>query len=193
MLLGKFITLYGINGIGKTTQANLLVKYLNQHQKKAEYLKYPIYNLSPTGPIINEYLRQKNKFNLSSREIQIIFTLNRTQFQSELKDKLQQGINIIAEDYTRTGIVWGMANNVDQKFLKIINLHLIQEDMSILLDGTPFNNSLNQKHLYEKNNSLIKRARTIFIQFAKDNQWPIISADQPIEKVHQQIIKSINL
>ncbi|HHD92172.1 MAG TPA: hypothetical protein ENL06_00930 [Candidatus Portnoybacteria bacterium] len=86
-----------------------------------------------------------------------------------------------------------MANNIDQEFLKIINSHLIQEDMSILLDGTPFNNSLNQKHLYEKNNSLIKRARTIFIQLAKDNQWPIISANQPVEKVHQQIVMSINL
>ena len=190
--IGKFITIYGINGIGKSTQSKLLVDYLLQQKKKVEYLKYPIYDLSPSGPIINEYLRQKNKFNLSPREAQIIFALNRTQYQSELKNKLANGFYIIAEDYTQTGIIWGSVNGVSQNLLKTINSHLIREDLSILLDGVPFSNSLNKNHLHEKNEFLIKKARTTFVRLAKSSHWPIITANQPIELVHHQIIKIVD-
>ncbi len=190
-LMGKFITIYGVNGVGKSTQSKLLVDYLLKQKKKAEYLKYPIYSLSPSGLILNEYLRQKNKFNLSPREAQIIFTLNRTQYQSELQKRLNCGTIIVAEDYIQTGVAWGVANGISQKFLETINSHLIRENLSILLDGTPFSNSLNKNHLHEKNEFLIKKVRTTFVHLAKSNHWPIIAANQPIKLVYHQIIKIV--
>jgi len=48
---GKFIVLYGINNLGKTTQTRILVDKLKLHGLKAEYLKYPVYDLAPSGPI----------------------------------------------------------------------------------------------------------------------------------------------
>ena len=42
---GKFIVIYGVNNLGKTTQANMLVQKLKASGLKAEYLKYPIYDL----------------------------------------------------------------------------------------------------------------------------------------------------
>ena len=40
---GKFIVLYGINNLGKTTQAKFLVEKLQSQGLRAEYVKYPIY------------------------------------------------------------------------------------------------------------------------------------------------------
>src|SRR3989344_7041055 len=105
--IGKFIVIYGINNLGKSTQAKILVEKLGQEGFSAEYLKYTIYDLKPSGPIINDYLREGNRDNLSPREIQILYTMNRYQFESRLKDKLSQGVNIVAEDYTGTGLAWG--------------------------------------------------------------------------------------
>ncbi|MEI7621681.1 MAG: hypothetical protein WCJ51_04055, partial [Candidatus Moraniibacteriota bacterium] len=46
MKQGKFVAIYGINGIGKTTQVDLLVKYLKSIGKKASRLKYQFMTLS---------------------------------------------------------------------------------------------------------------------------------------------------
>ncbi len=58
---GKFIALYGVNNIGKSTQTNLLVQRLLTAGVRVEYVKYPIYDLDPTGKMLNEILRGKKK------------------------------------------------------------------------------------------------------------------------------------
>ena len=70
---GKFIAIYGINGIGKTTQIELLVKYLKLAEKDAHKLKYPIYDLKPEGPFIYKYLRDpkfRKRNELSTHQLQ---------------------------------------------------------------------------------------------------------------------------
>lgn len=130
---GKLIVLYGINNLGKSTQAKLLVEKLKTEGLKAEYLKYPIYNLSPSGEILNDYLREGNFYDLHSREAQIIYALNRTQYQDILIKKLEAGIHVVAEDYKGTGIAWGLGAGVSEVFLKSINSHLIDEDLVFFL------------------------------------------------------------
>ncbi len=58
---GKFLALYGINNIGKSTQTNLLVQRLLVAGVRVEYVKYPIYDLDPTGKMLNEILRGKKQ------------------------------------------------------------------------------------------------------------------------------------
>ena len=117
---GKFIVFYGINNLGKTTQAKRLVDNLNRDNIKAEYIKYPIYDLPPSGELINGYLRQGNPFNFNPRELQILYAFNRTQFQATLSAKLDQGIIIVAEDYIGTSLAWGAGSGVNPVFLKLI-------------------------------------------------------------------------
>ncbi|MHB8904210.1 MAG: nucleoside/nucleotide kinase family protein, partial [Patescibacteria group bacterium] len=143
---GKLIVLYGINNLGKSTQAKLLVERLKANGYKAEYLKYPIYDLNPSGVILNDYLRNGNSYELSAKEAQIIYALNRTQYQAELIDKLRAGINIIAEDYRGTGIAWGLGAGVDENFLKKINSHLVPEDLVFLFDGDRFRQAIENNH-----------------------------------------------
>ena len=84
MTKGKLIVFYGINRLGKSTQAKLLVERLKSINKKSVYLKYAIYDLEPSGKLINSYLRESNPYNFSSREFQILQVLNRQQFESNL-------------------------------------------------------------------------------------------------------------
>lgn len=184
---GKFIVIYGINNLGKTTQAKLLAEKINSSGLKAEYLKYPIYDIEPSGRLLNNYLREGNQYNLTPREAQIIYALNRTQYEKELLAKLKNGINVVAEDYTGTGIAWGIGAGVDEDFLKYANSHLLKEDMAFLFDGARFKNSVENNHKHEINDSLINKVRGAHIKLGKEYGWIKIDANQAIKKIHSEI------
>lgn len=184
---GKLIVLYGINNLGKSTQAKLLVERLKANGYQAQYLKYPIYDLAPSGNILNDYLRNSNPHNLHSREAQIIYALNRTQYQSELIAKLQAGINIVAEDYKGTGIAWGLGAGVDEKFLKNLNSHLVNEDLAFLFDGDRFRQAIEKNHKHENNDDLTNKVRWAHLKLQEEYGWIKINANETIETIHKKL------
>ncbi len=188
---GKLIILYGINNLGKTTQAKMLVHKLIMHGFKAEYLKYPIYELPPTGVVLNNYLRGGNFFNLSPREAQIFYAFNRTQFEKKIEKKLEEGVNIIAEDYTGTGLAWGIGAGVDEMFLKYINSHLLKEDLAFLFNGERFEHSTEKGHRHENDNELINNVRKIHLKLGQEFGWKKINANLSVEKIHEQLWQGV--
>ncbi|MDP3953933.1 MAG: hypothetical protein Q8Q06_00770 [bacterium] len=181
---GKFITIYGINGIGKTTQTTTL------HSRIGGLLiKYPIYDLAPSGPILNAYLRKGNPYKLTPREAQMFYAMNRTQYEPRLIQSINENHAkyIIAEDYTGTGIAWGIGTGVDKKFLLEINSHLLKEDISIVMIGERFETGVEKDHKHEKNLELTRRVNDIHLELAKEFGWHIINANQSKEKVHKDI------
>jgi len=192
---GKLIVFYGTNNLGKSTQAKILIERLKEKNIEAEYLKYPIYDLAPSGPVLNDYLRNGNPYNLSAREAQIIYCLNRTQYQKTLEEKLNSGINIIAEDYTGTGIAWGMGAGVEQEFLENINSHLLKEDIALLFDGERFKEAVEKNHKHERNDEFSQKVRKIHLDLGKKYNWEMINANLTIEEIShiifEKIIKSL--
>ncbi|MDD3711544.1 MAG: hypothetical protein PHP37_03035 [Patescibacteria group bacterium] len=180
---GKLIVFYGTNNLGKSTQAHILIEKLNKLGIPAQYLKYPIYDLEPSGIILNKYLREGNPYNLSAREAQIIYTLNRTQFQEKLEKYLNQGLNIITEDYTGTGMAWGMGAGIEEDFLQEINSHLLKEDLAILFDGERFKNAIEKNHKHEEDEEFSQKVRQIHLDLAKKYGWKIINANLSIEEI----------
>ncbi len=184
---GKLIVIYGINNLGKTTQAKILVEEIIKQGLNAEYLKYPLYNLAPSGTIINDYLRKGNSNNLSAREFQIIQILNRTQFQPILKQKLNSGINIVAEDYVGTGIAWGVGAGVNANFLSNLNSHLINPDLCFYFEGQRFLDALEKNHKHETDNELTLKVKKAHEILAKEFGWIKINANETIDEIHQKI------
>ena len=184
---GKFIILYGINNLGKSTQAKKLVERLDAEGFKTEYLKYPIYDLEPSGLMLNNFLRQGNYYSLSPREAQIIYALNRTQYEKTLLEKLEDGINIVAEDYVGSGLAWGIGSGVDENFLKTINSHLLKSDLAFLFDGERFQEAIEKTHKFENDKLLIDNVREIHKRLGSEYGWINVNANLTIEQVHQVI------
>src|SRR5476651_1712670 len=99
---GKFIVLYGANNLGKSTQVEMLIQSLEDKNIPVKKLKYPVYDLEPTGPRLNAVLRQGLK--LPEEEVQELFAQNRRDYQEKLQKDLDDGYWIISEDYKGTGI-----------------------------------------------------------------------------------------
>ena len=188
---GKFIVIYGINNLGKSTQAKLLVDRLNEAGIKAKYLKYPIYQIKPSGVIINNYLRNNNTYKLSAREAQTIYAINRSHFEPELKRLLDSGVNIIAEDYTGTGLAWGLAEGISWEYLMHINSNLIKEDLAFLFDGQPHKNQTKTNHLYEKNESITNYSRETHLRLADEFNWIKVNANQAIREINDKLFKFV--
>lgn len=187
MKKGRLIVFYGINNLGKTTQAKKLVERLEKEGKKAKYLKYPIYDLAPSGPILNNYLREGNTYKLSPREAQIIYAFNRAQYQPELEKDLEKGINIIAEDYWGTGVAWGIGAGVDKDFLLRINQQFIREDLALLFVGERFTSGLEKDHKHETDEDLIKRVDEAHSELAREFGWLQVDANGTVEQVTEQV------
>lgn len=188
---GKLIVFYGTNNLGKTTQARILIEKLKDLGIKAEYLKYPVYNLEPSGPIINSYLREGNPYNLSAREAQLIYIINRSQYQEELKRKLDSGIYIIAEDYVGTGIAWGVGAGIDSSFLEKINSFLMKEDLAILFDGERFKEAIEANHKHELDDEFSRKVKQIHLDLGKKYNWKKINANLSIEEISEIIFSEI--
>ena len=188
---GKFIVLYGINNLGKTTQAERLTNNLNSKGIKTEQIKYPFYTIQPTGSIIYDYLRSGNPFELTPTEIQIMYAYNKTQYAPTLEKKLAGNVNVVAEDYVATSIAWGTGAGVKRELIEKMNDHLRTPDIGILLDGKRFMKSVEKGHTHEENDSLTKKVRTIHQELAKENDWRVIDANQSRDMVEEAIFNEV--
>ncbi len=186
-----FIVLYGINNLGKTTQAKRLVEQLNKEGHPAQYLKYPIYDLEPSGPLINAYLRGGNPYALSPREAQLLYVLNRTQAEPAIKKKLKEGISVVAEDYIGTGLAWGIGAGVDETFMKKINTHLVREDISFLFEGTRYTDATEGTHKHETDDALLQTVQDVHKKLGGEYEWISVDANQTLETIHSFVWQQV--
>lgn len=186
---GLFIVLYGTNGVGKTTQALKLLERISKEKAPcAQYMKFPNYELLPTGPRINDYLRKKNPENLTTEEFQVLCAENRRDAGWRIKKILAEGGIIVAEDWTYGGIVWGIATGIPTERAYDINEGMLLEDIAILLDGEPFSAGKEKEHTHEKDDNLLLRVRKTYrLIAAEKKEWKIVSSNQSEDKAHTDI------
>lgn len=186
MANGKFIAVYGINGIGKTTQVEKLVEHLKSLGKNAARLKYPVYDLEPEGPFIFKYLRdpefRKNN-ELTTDELQLRYVENRRRYETELKKRLADGEWIVAEDYMGTGIAWGLTWGGNLEYLEAINKELREPDLSILMHGERFLTAVEKDHRNEMESERIQICKNFHLLLAEKFGWEKVSANQSIGQV----------
>ncbi len=190
MKKGKFIAMYGTNGIGKTTQTERLVAFLQAQGKNASRLKYPIYDLETEGPFIYKYLRDpkfRAKNELSTHALQKKYADNRKRYEKELKKRLKNGEWIVAEDYLGTGIAWGLTWGGDLEYLEKINAKLFQADLSILMHGDRFITAIEKDHRNEMDADRIKICKSFHFMLSRLHKWNIVNANQSVQKVQYDI------
>jgi dTMP kinase len=194
MKKGKFIAIYGTNGIGKTTQTEKLVDFLKSKGKNVVRLKYPLYDLEPEGPFIHKYLRDpkfRKKNKLTTHELQKKYADNRKRYEKELKKRIKNGEWIVAEDYTGTGIAWGLAWGGNLEYLEAINKDLYKPDLAILMHGSRFLTAVEKDHRNEMETERIQICKNFHLLLAQKYDWEIINANQPVKNVSEDMNKIV--
>ena len=190
--MGKFITFYGINNIGKTTHVKMLTDRLRREGHDALSLKYPVYDIAPSGPFLNQVLRgAEGAQKISEEELQLWFTVNRFQFQPTLEQYLRDGKIVIAEDYVGTGVAWGSTKGADEAWLETLNAPLLKSDFSIFLKGERSLRAEEDSHLHENNHDLAARVAATLDRLSKQHGWHVIEVREKKEETAEVIYSAV--
>lgn len=193
---GRFIAFYGMNNLGKSTVIPGVIDFLTSKGIRVGFIKYPIYNLEPTGPRINAYLRGKNPEGLNPLEAQVLYYANRLGYQGELKRRLRNREWIVAEDYKGTGIAWGVirssSKDLSAVLMERLNMGLWEPDLSILLDGERFRTGIENGHLHEDTSpEEWNKGRLIFQELSCKYGWRVLKSDQPEHDVLADAVRIV--
>ncbi len=115
---GKLIVIEGAcDGIGKTTQYNLLKEYLLKSGKKVHTHHFPTYD-SKQGKLVEQYLNGDfgNPKDLSPYLVNAFYAVDRAlTWQEELKEKYEEGYVILLDRYTTSSQIYQSSLMEDEK------------------------------------------------------------------------------
>lgn len=137
---GKFITIEGCEGVGKSTQTKLLMDYLEKKGKKIYYTR------EPGGTSVSEQIRKiildPENSEMDALTELLLYVAARRQLVTEvIKPKLDEGYYVICDRFTDSTLAYqGYARGLDKNVIKRLNA-LVTEgvniDITIFLDLNP--------------------------------------------------------
>lgn len=201
MSRGLLITLEGPDGSGKTTQINLLEKYLKE--KGYGVIK----TREPGGTAISEKIRNIILDNGNSEMCgmceALLYAASRAQLTSEvLKPALQDGKMVICDRFVYSSIVYqGIGRELGEDRVKYINeaaLDGLEADLTIMLT-IPYEEGLNRKYkqkeldrLENSGNDFHKKVFKGYLEISrKCDKIKVVDANRDINEIHQDIIKLV--
>ena len=108
----KFIVLEGVDGSGKSTQAELLVKNLQALGVKA------ILTREPGSPLIGLKIRDlliDKDIKINQRTRELLFEADRAEHTSKIKELLDQGYWVVSDRSFLSGLSYSVASGVDME------------------------------------------------------------------------------
>ncbi|KAH3678522.1 hypothetical protein WICMUC_001539 [Wickerhamomyces mucosus] len=190
MARGNLILIEGLDRSGKTTQTTRLVETLQRKGKEVELIKFPD-RTTPIGRLINAYLVDKS-FQLSDQSAHLLFSANRWELAEQIKQKLENGTNIILDRYVYSGIAYTAAKGLDFQWCKNCDIGLPKPDLIIFLNL--INNETRSGFGDERYEikSFQEKVKTQFELFFNEQNWHTIVVDhQTIEQVEDKVWKLV--
>lgn len=109
------------------------VESLTANGRPARYINFPD-RTTECGALINSYLTNKKEFN--DETIHLLFTLNRWEAKSAMEKMLGDGITLIVDRYSYSGVAFSAAKGLDIDWCKAPEAGLIKPDLVLLLTMT---------------------------------------------------------
>lgn len=102
---GKFIVFEGLDGSGKSTQANLLSQYLKKKGEQVAQIDFPQYGKKSAG-LIEEYLNGKYgpAKEVGAKRASVFYACDRYDASFKIREWLRNGVIVIADRYTASNI-----------------------------------------------------------------------------------------
>lgn len=204
---GKLLVIDGIDGSGKTTQVNLLKKYLEEKKISFEIISFPQYGKNEYAEKITRYLSGKlNK--VDPYELAKIYADDRLTAKEQILGWLENGKLVIANRYVSSSKAHLGASLVVEKReeffewldgLEYKTNKMPREDLTILLNVDPVIGQQNvqykhHKDIHENDLNHLNKAKKVYLELSKTKEnWVVLDCMQDNEMkskedIHKDLI-----
>ena len=189
---GLFVVLEGIDGSGTTTNAKMLVGWLEERGVKAWFTSEP--TKGPIGIIARRKLREKG-FKDPVFET-LLFAADRAwHLREEILPKLSEGYVVICDRYYESSIAYQGAQGLDIEWIIKVNSMFPEPDLTILLDLEPREavGRIDSRVIKERfeNVEFLGKVRSLYLQRAKERGYRILDASRSLDLVQGEIRKIV--
>jgi dTMP kinase len=187
-----FIVLEGGDAAGTTTHSHLLKGFLESQGLKVHLTQEP--SQSKIGKLLREFLKNKD---IPPSTDALLFAADRNlHFNNEIKKKLEEGFIVISDRYIESSIVYQSMQSpeISVEWVKEINKFVGWPDITIILDIDPkiaLARKENEDLEKFEDTTFLDKVRTLYLQRAKQENYYVISSDDIIEIVQENIQKLI--
>jgi len=191
---GLLITFEGGEGLGKSTQIELLVQKLRRH-------KVPhIITREPGGTPAGELLRTIHKEFpiLPLTEVFILEASRHEHVEKVIRPALAEGKIVICDRYSESSVVYqGYVRGLSVSMIKNLNKLAtgnLKPNRVIMLDGKirRLKGRSKKDKFDNETNAFHEKIRKGYLRLARENKYiRVYQADQSKESLHQQILKDL--
>ena len=208
---GVYIAFEGIDGCGKTTQAEVLRKYLEEKGKSVVVTSEPRKKGSAVGKLIGEILRSKIK--VPSASLQYLYTAERIINHKDIVEpSLKAGKVVLSHRCLWSNVPYGLLDrgvtNYDSPDTKLINVtqglmslyhQFIVPDITFYLRVSA-DTAMKRLTAMDKVREVMYEKREKLEKIAKGYDWQVkqfpkeitvINAEKSVEEVTREIVASI--
>jgi len=203
---GKLIAIEGIDGSGKTTQAQELKKYFKKNGNGTFFTK------NPTDGEIGKFIRQilRGQKHFSPISFQYLFVADRAYQQSEISEHLKNGHMAITDRYFWSSVAYGAQDrNIDfskgngEVLLSSFGIlstyyQFIVPDMTFYLKISPetalerISKERDSKDIYDQKSKLVNIAKGYEWLINKfPEEFTVINGERPIDQITKEILSKL--
>lgn len=197
-----FIAIEGIDASGKATQSKLLADELH-----AKLFSFPDYS-TPMGGLIKSHLHKQwyanlvvdgpgpeEEKSLDAMVFQSLQITNRLERLTDLVKALHEG-PVVSDRYLASGLVYGKADGLDPDYLYMLQRHLPQPDLQILIDIDPEDSVRRRperRDRYEQQAGYMEKVTLGYRELWKnspkgDSWWVTVNGRGTIEEVFGRVM-----
>lgn len=191
-----FITFEGIDGVGKSTQLDLLETWLIQQGKEV------VRTLEPGGTELGQEIRHlllHRKGDVAPRAEALLYAADRAHHvATKIRPALGLGKVVLSDRYFDSSVAYqGAARELDVTQVRDISLWAVDNllpNLTILLDLTAEQAILRRNktgvepdRLEQEKVEFFERAREQYLELAKEPRFLIIDANLSVDEIQQQI------
>ncbi len=188
---GLLIAFEGLDQSGKQTQTERLRDRLVDAGRQVRLLSFPAYE-TPIGMEIRRALEGAHEW--AADVMQLLYIANRYEARPLIERELAQGTVLVCDRYVASSIAYGETQGLDASWLRDVQRHLPQPDITFLLDIAPevsARRKTTDRDKYERDLALLARVRESYLRQATAGGWVRLDADRDRTAVAADVFEAV--